>query len=213
MKSQTLATCLLTSLWSTAVHADNLVKNGDFETGEGNAFYETTGWYNLGTGLNQGAPARSDKGEVIAGTYSASVNDRYVTEERKFGPTAHVQKTAHIIRDGDSFSVVYEWRPADEFWQRATDTIRFVLYATSDNKSGGPVVWSSELTSDVYGGNTTNNKQVLQTSEVVNGDAVGQNLFVMFYGVDTRNGGNDSSPHWARVDNIEVEAIGKGETQ
>lgn len=207
MKSPLLITCLLTALCATALPADNLVKNGDFESGTGPEFYTSEGWYNRGTGLNQGGPARSDSGKVIAGLFSASVNDRYVTADEKFGPTAHVQKTDYVIKEGDAFSLNYQWCPADDYWQRATDTIRFVLYATSNDKVGGPVIWSSELTSDFFRGKEGSVMAVDQQTEEVNADAVGANLFVMFYGVDTANGGLDSTPHWARVDDIEVRAI------
>lgn len=213
MKSTIPVTCILATLSVFTAHAQNVVKNGDFETGKGNEFYSTTGWYNRGTGLNQGAPARTDTGSVITGTHSASVNDRYVTDGGKFGPTAHAQKTDHVIKDGDSFVLTYEWRPADEYWQRSTDTIRFVLYATANNKVSGPVVWSSEFTSGFFKGNPNNVMQVSETTEPVNADAVGGNLFVMFYGVDTANGGLDGTPHWARVDNIEVKALNNGSAQ
>jgi hypothetical protein len=211
MKSLILKTCLLTALSSVTVQAENLVRNGDFETGKGNAFFASPPWYNRGTGLNQGTNARSDQGAVITGSSSAIVSDRYVTEGDKLGPSAHVQKTDHTIQEGDSFTVSYEWRPADRFWQRSTDTVRFVLYATANDKLAGPVVWSSELTSEFFEGNITNVTSVFETSSVVSADAAGSHLFVMFYGVDTVNGGTDGTPHFARVDNIEIKAISKGE--
>jgi hypothetical protein len=208
MTTHILKTCLLAALTSTAVHAENLVINGDFEAGTGKEFYKTPPWYNRGAGLNQGDPARSEQA-VIAGSHSAVVNDRYITAEEKFGNIAHVQKTGYTIKEGDSFSLSYEWRPADEHWQRATDTIRFVLYATADNKIGGRVVWSCVLTSDFFKAKHTSLMAVSQTTDVVDSEAVGQLLFVMFYGVDTVNGGTDGTPHFARVDNIEVNAVNK----
>lgn len=192
---------------SLAVQAENLVVNGDFESGTGNEFYATPPWYNCGTGNNQGTPARNDRGAVISGSFSAIINDRYQTAQKKCGPSAFLQKTGYTIEDGDSFSVSYEWRPADEWWQRATDTVRFVLFATANNKPNGHVVWSSELTSDFLKGKPDGVMAVSQTTDVVNSDAAGATLFVMFYGVDTQNGGEDSTPHFARVDNIEIKAI------
>lgn len=212
MKSLFLSACFATFLISIpAQGGENLVKNGDFEDGEGPEFFNTPGWYNRGGGSNQGAPARSDSrtSSVITGSYSASVNDRYITADEKFGPTAHSQKTDYTIQEGDAFSLTYEWRPADEFWQRTNDTIRFVLYATSNDKVAGPVVWSSELTADFFKGKPENVVQVSQNTEPVTPEAVGHNLFVMFYGIDTVNGGLDGTPHWARVDNIQVSVLPK----
>lgn len=206
MKLHILETSLLFAMSSVALQAENLVVNGDFETGAGTAFYQTPPWYNCGTGLNQGAGARIDQG-AITGSYSAPVSDRYITEEKKLGPLAHVQKTKYLIQAGDSFSLSYDWRPADEWWQKATDTVRFVLYATADNKVGGAKVWSSELTSDFFRAQPSGAMSVSATSSVVPPEAVGKILLVMFYGVDTVNGGKDNTPHWARVDNIEVAAI------
>lgn len=207
MKSHILNACLLFALSPVALQAENLVVNGDFETGNGTAFYQTPGWYNCGTGLNQGTSARTDQGGAITGSYSATVSDRYITAESKFGPVTHVQKTNYTIQEGDSFPLSYEWRPADEYWQRAQDTVRFVLFATVNDKVGGAKVWSSELTSDFFKGNPSGVMAVSATSSVVDPEAVGRALFVMFYGVDTVNGGKDNTPHWARVDNIEVAPI------
>jgi hypothetical protein len=208
MKSHILKTCLLLALSPVALQAENLVVNGDFETGNGTAFWQAPGWYNCGTGLNQGTGARTDEGGVIiTGIYSAVVNDRYVTDEAKFGSLAHAQTTKYIIQDGDSFSLSYEWRPADQWWQRSQDTIRFVLFATANDKLGGAKVWSSELTSDFFKDKPSGVMAVSATSSVVDPEAVGRVLFVMFYGVDTVNGGKDNTPHWAVVDNIEVKAV------
>ncbi len=207
MKSHILKSCLLFALSSVTLQAENLVVNGDFETGQGTAFYQTPPWYNAGTGLNQGTSARTDQAGVITGSFSATVSDRYITAESKLGPVAHVQKTKYIIQEGDSFTLSYEWRPADEYWQRATDTVRFVLFATANDKVGGLKVWSSELTSDFFRAKPSAAMAVSATSSVVDPEAVGRSLFVMFYGVDTVNGGTDGTPHWARVDNIEVTPI------
>jgi len=190
----------------TALQAENLIINGDFETGEGNAFYQTPGWYNAGTGSNQGTNARSDEGAVVSGSYSATVIDRYNTSEGKPGPLMYVQKTNYIIEQGDSFALSYEWKPADQYWQRSTDTVRFVLFATGNDNVGGPVVWSSELTSDFTKGGWETVKLVSDTTDVVNSEAVGRTLFVKFYGIDTVDSEN-GNPHWARVDNIEVTAV------
>jgi hypothetical protein len=206
MKSPFRLICLLTALASLTLQAENLVVNGDFETGEGNAFYQTPPWYNGGTGFNQGASARSNDGLVIRDAYSATVNDRHSPADHKPGPVAHIQKTKHIIQDGDSFSLAYEWTPADDYWQRTSDTIRFVLFATENDKMGGPVVWSSELTSDFFKGKPGTPMFVSATTDVVNAEAVGKALFVRFFGVDTVDGLNGST-HWARVDSIEVTAI------
>jgi hypothetical protein len=47
---------------------------------------------------------------------------------------------------------------------------------------------------------------VNQTTEPVNSEALGAVLFLKFYGLDTANS-DSGSPHWARVDNIEVKAV------
>lgn len=205
MKFRFFPICIFAVLASAFAHAENLVDNGDFESGDGTAFFKTPPWYNRGEGLNQGTNARSAEGAVITPAYSASVNDRYQTTAGKFGPIVYAQKTSHIIQAGDSFSLIYEWRPADKHWQKSTDTIRFVLYATENDKLGGPVVWSSELTSDLFKGDFSSVMLVEQKSDVVDEFAVGKALFVMFYGLDTDDS-ETGSTHWARVDNIEIQA-------
>lgn len=208
MKECYLLPLALSALSPVSLFAQNLVVNGDFEDGKGTAFYATTGWYNRGAGLNQGTTARIDKGVVIAGSFSATVSDRYNSVEGKFGPVVHAQKTTHTIKAGNTFTLTYDWRPVDSFWQTGRDTVRFVLYATFDNRMGGPVVWSSELTSDFYRGDITLGKNVSAISSVVNPEAVGKALFVMFYGLDTVDG-VEGSTHYARVDNIVVEVSKK----
>jgi len=205
MKTRLLKTSILLFLSCAALQADNLVTNGDFETGDGKAFYQTTGWYNQGVGFNQGTGARSDKGTVISGSYSATVHDRYNKSLEKFGAVAHVQKTQHTIEEGDSFSLSYEWRPADDYWQRSTDTIRFILFATADDKLSGPIVWSAEFNSPFFRGKITTPMGVSETTEVVTPDAVGKKLFICFHGLDTVNS-ETGSTHFASVDNIEVSA-------
>lgn len=204
MQARYLIPLALAALSSLPLHAQNLVVNGDFENGQGTAFYATPPWYNGGAGLNQGTGARSDKGPVITGSFSAIVSDRYNAVEGKFGSLAHTQKTTHTIKAGDSFTLSYDWRPADKNWQTNRDTVRFVLYATFDNRMGGPVVWTFEHTSEFYRGNIEMGKDVFAISSVVTKEAVGKNLFILFHGMDTVDG-VEGSIHWARVDNIVVE--------
>ena len=206
MKPHILNLCLAAALSSVTLHAQNLVTNGDFESGSGTAFYQTPPWYNCGAGFNQGANARSDKGAVITGDYSAAVIDRYNTTENKGGPVCYVQKTNYKIEKGDSFALSYSWRPADKYWQASKDTVRFVLFATANDKVGGSVIWSSELTSDFYTGKAGAPMAVTATTDVVNDEAVGAVLFVKFYGIDTGDS-ESGEPHWALVDNIEVSAV------
>lgn len=210
MKSSLLKICALIALSSVAAQAEepkNLVENGDFETGTGKAFYETPPWYNWGKGLNQGTSARLDESAVIDGSFSASVNDRCSVAEGKY--TANVcfnQKTKYIIRQGDSFSFSYYWFPADTYWQTSRDTIRFVLFATADDKMSGPVVWSSEHLSDFFKGSIRSAMAVRQTSSVVTPEAVGKVLFVQFHGLDTVDG-ETGNWHYARVDNVVVSVL------
>jgi hypothetical protein len=208
MQTRYLISLALSSLSSASLFAQNLVVNGDFEDGTGTAFYATTGWYNCGVGLKQGTTARTDKGAVITGFFSATINDRYNSVEGKFGPVVHSQKTKYVIKAGDSFTLTYDWRPADSYWQTGRDTVRFVLYATSDDRMAGPVVWSSEHTSDLYRGSIDLGKNVFAISSVVKTEAVGKALFINFYGVDTVDG-VEGSHHYARVDNIVVEVSKK----
>lgn len=216
MKTHPLTTSLLIILTTIAVHAgkpeDNLVVNGDFESGEKPAFYGTMPWYNCGTGLNQGTNARSSEGTVISGAFSAIVNDRYNIADAKFGPIAHTQKTKHTIEEGDSFSLSYQWLPADRFWQTTRDTVRFVLYATDNDKIGGTKVWTAEFNAGFFRGTIGAPMSVQETTDVVNEEAVGKTLFVQFYGLDTVDG-ETGSPHFARVDDIVVTVQSKGKSR
>lgn len=203
MKTLLLTTCALAALPYVSGQSENLVINGDFEAGKGTTFYSTPPWYNRGKGFNQGANARSHTDTVIAGSYSATINDRYDSAGSVFGPLAHSQNTGYIIKEGDVFSLSYDWRPVNEYWQINRDTVRFVLYATADDKPGGPVVWSSVHTSDFFKNSVRIAKSVMQTSSVVGSAAVGRKLIINFYGLDTVDGVN-GNPHYARVDNIAV---------
>lgn len=208
MKTTLLLACALalSALPLSAVEPENLVENGDFQTGNGNQFYAITGWYNCGTGLNQGASARTDTGPGLPGEFSATINDRFDSANNKFGPTAHSQRTKHVIQAGDAFSLSYDWRPADEFWQKRRDIVRFVLFATEDNNLSGPRVWSETLDSDFFFGRHTEIKFVSQETKVVPAAAVGKRLFILFHGLDTEDG-TTGNTHYARVDNIKVSLL------
>jgi hypothetical protein len=198
-----LAACALYALPLSTAQAQNLVLNGDFQTGKSEAFHSTPGWYNRGTGLNQGTNARTELGSPGLGAFAATINDRYDAAQGKFGPLAHFQKTGHTIQAGDAFKLSYQWRPFDDFWQKSRDTVRFVLYATQDDRGGSPVVWSATFDSDFFTGSIISMKDVTQTTEVVSLAAVGKKLLICFFGLDTVDGVNGSS-HFARVDNIVI---------
>ncbi|MCU0793432.1 MAG: hypothetical protein MUE42_11430 [Opitutaceae bacterium] len=193
----------LSALSASAAEPQNLIVNGDFQTGKTPAFHSTPPWYNRGTGLNQGSSARKDA--AGPGVFVAIVNDRYDAAAAKFGPVAHTQKTAYVIQAGDRFNLAYEWSPADIYWQKGRDTLRFVLYATADDKIGSPVVWSSVHTADFFTGNIEMMKYATFQTEPVNEAAVGKKLILCFHGMDTVDG-TTGNTHFARVDNIVVTA-------
>jgi hypothetical protein len=202
--------CILNLLFCVSLQAEseNLVVNGDFESGKEDAFWSCQPWYNIGKGNNQGAGARTKNGLPISGSYSAPVNDGYDPTEDKYSGLAHSQKTTHTIKEGDSYTLAYDWYPGNDYWQRTTDTIRFVLFATSNDAVGGPRVWSSELTSEFFDGAIHHVKGVVQTTTVVNAEAVGKKLFIVFYGVD-KNFTKEGNRHWAMVDNIVLKVAEK----
>jgi hypothetical protein len=205
MKLYIFAACALITSPLFAAESQNLIRNGDFEAGKDTRFYATPPWYNRGAGLNQGANARSDRNVITRGQYSAVVNDRYDSTKPAFGGLAHSQNTDYIIQEGDVFFLSYDLHPVDSYWQAKRDSVRFVLYATSDNKLGGPMVWSSVLTSDFFSGSISIPKAVVQQTESINPAAVGRKLFLVFHGLDTVDG-TAGSTHYARVDNIAVTA-------
>jgi hypothetical protein len=203
MKKSLLVITVLSALPLLGAEPENIVVNGDFQTGTGNFFYETPGWYNRGAGAGQGYNARAKMGPSELGAYAATINDRYDAATGKLGTTAHFQKTAHVIREGDSFTLSYQWRPFDDFWQKSRDTVRFVLSATEDDTLGSPVVWSVTLNSDFFTGSIISMKDVTHTTGVVPAAAVGKKLMICFFGVDTEDGGTGKT-HFARVDNIVI---------
>lgn len=205
MKTPFVAACLASASFLSGAEPQNLIQNGDFQSGAGVAFHSTPPWYNRGTGLNQAVNARVDLG---GGAYAATINDRYDAAAGKFGPTAHTQRTNHVIQAGDVFTLCYDWRPLDEYWQKRRDTVRFVLYATADDTIGGREVWSVSLTSDFFLGDIKVFKSVTQETAVVGAAAVGKKLMVTFHGLDTEDGVG-GKPHYARVDNIVLTAGGK----
>lgn len=203
MKKSILCLCALSALPSWAAQSANLVANGDFETGTANFFWGTPGWYNMGKGKRQDVNARSDKAPIIAGRYSVGVNDRYDAANKELGSVAHSQITKHIIQPGDVFTLSYDWQPLDQFWQTGRDTVRFTVFATSDDTLGGKIVWSVDLDSDFYRQPLGTVKSVVQELPRVPEAAVGRKLMFMFHGMDTVDGVNGNT-HFARVDNVSI---------
>lgn len=200
MKAPLCAAIVLASLRLGADTPQNLVTNGDFESGANVSFWGTPGWYNLGKGLNQGTGARSEK-NVIAGAYSAGVSDRYDAAKKEFTGLAHSQITTHIIQPGDTYTLSFDWRPVDDYWQRNRDTVRFIVYATDDDTLRGQVVWSAVVTSDFFRQPLGTVKTVVDELPVVGAAAHGKKLLLTFHGIDTVDGVS-GSPHFAKVDNI-----------
>jgi hypothetical protein len=203
MKNVFLCICALSTIPVWATQSANLVNNGDFETGTANFFWGTPGWYNMGKGKKQDLNARSERPPIIAGRYSVGVNDRYDAGSKEHSALAHSQITKHIIQPGDVFTLSYDWFPLDQFWQNARDTVRFTLFATSDDTLGGKVVWSVELDSDFYRQALGTVKSVVQELPVVPEIAVGRKLMFMFHGIDTVDGVNGNT-HFAKVDNVSI---------
>lgn len=205
--------CLALMSPLATAQAVNLIENGTFEAGPGQAsavqFISTPGWYNWGQGLNQRANARSDANPLPGSRYSAVINDRYNFEagpslfsRAQFGPLVHTQKTGHVIRAGESFQVSYEWAGAYR-WNLTRNEVRFVLFATNTDTLGGEVVWSEVFDSGVHAGREGAWKKVSHTGRVVNPAAVGRTLFVAFFGVQDGTS-LSAQPGFARVDNLEV---------
>jgi hypothetical protein len=203
MKKLLICLCTLSALPVWAAQSANLVSNGDFETGTANFFWGTPGWYNMGKGKKQDVNGRSDKSTIIAGNYSAGVNDRYDAASKERSSVVHSQVTRHIIQPGDVFTLSYDWQPLDQFWQTARDTIRFTLFATSDDTLGGKVVWSVDLDSDFFRQSPGTVKAVVHELSPVPDAAVGRKLMLAFHGLDTVDGVNGNT-HYARVDNVSI---------
>jgi hypothetical protein len=191
-----------------AAPVENLVTNGNFEAGKGLEFYNTTGWYNCGRGTRQDLKARTDSDVLMYGIYAATVNDRYDAANKQYDLIAFSQRTGHSVKEGEVFTLNYVWRPFETYWQMSRDTIRFVLFATSDDKMYGPVVWSSTHDSDFFIGSPDVVKVVSQKTSPVTAAAAGKRLFVIFHGIDTVDG-VEGATHFARVDNIVITVNGK----
>lgn len=208
MKFLLFCSLLGAALPLASLSAQNIVTNGDFETGTGTAFNVTPPWYNRGVGLNQTSAARSNNNNLGASTFNAVINDRYDTVTPAFGTVAHSQNTGYTIQSGDYFAVSYDWRDAAD-WQQARDFVRVVLFATTNNALGGPIAWSVTLDSPLSTLVTTWESVSTQTT-VVNEAAVGRPLFINFFGVD--NGGLSATTGFARVDNVTVMPIPEPQT-
>lgn len=200
-----LSVCLL-----PAFAGATIITNGDFEIGGGTDFDTTADWFNRGSG-GQTATARADNLNLTGSNFNAVINDRYNDFDAggpfvsaEFGSVVHSQNTGYAIQAEDFFEVRYDWRDALDWQPR--DIVRVVLFATENNTLGGSIVWSSILDSDqreLVG----EWEPVFQTSSVVASEAVGQTLFVNFFGVDTRAEGAAGPTGFARFDNLEVTAI------
>lgn len=199
------------SLALASLNAQNLVSNGGFETVTGSTpytFAELADWSNLGTGAATTGAAQVAT-PSMTGVNLGLVDNTYNRDGSSFGFRAHVQDTGYVIASGDSFNVSYDWRPssANGSWG-PSDELRFILYATSDNTALGTQVWIEIFDS---GTQTTLNTEysVSDTSEIVTSGAVGQNLFVNFYGlrktgsVPTTGG----TAGYAGIDEISVSVV------
>lgn len=175
-----------------------VVINGDFETGSNLTFEGTPNWYNRGLG-GQEADARSGSLNLAGSSFNAVISDAYDTANNTFGGLAHSQKTNYQILEGDYFQLTYQWRDAFN-WQENRDVVRFVLFATDNDTLAGNVAWTTTLDAP-FSTQATTWESVSHASDVVNSNAVGQILFVNFYGVDTVG---PSDTGFARVDNIVV---------
>ena len=205
-----LSVCLLPAFAGATI----ITTNGDFEagsaTGDNVNFENTPNWTNRGT-EGDTAVARRNNLNLGDSTYNAVINDRYNDFDAggpfvsaEFGSVVHSQNTGYAIQAEDFFEVRYDWRDAFDWQPR--DIVRVVLFATDNNTLGGSIVWSSILDSDqrqVVG----EWEPVFQTSSVVASEAVGQTLFVNFFGVDTGAEGAAGPTGFARVNNLEVTAI------
>lgn len=186
-------------LLTSSINANNLVENGDFETGGGSGasrdFNVTANWYNRGG--KQEATARRSDHNPAGSQFNALITDRAGVG------TLHSQKTGYVIRAGDTFEVTFDSYCSPASWHER-DIIRLVLFATENDRLAGEVVWEHnfEKLTDVLGVWET----VHGVSQKVEPPAVGKRLFVNFYGVDPK-GNVDRSTSYARVDNIVLKVL------
>lgn len=205
----------LSSLALTPSFAQNLVTNGDFESGGGSgterSFDVTSNWFNRGTGDQETQVARRELASPLTGSFIGQINDRYNVvdatgdfDSSAFGAVTHSQKTSYTIQSGDSFSFSYDWQ--DRFnWNDGLDEVRLVLFSTDTNTLAGNVVWSSIHDS---GTSTVNNafQEASGTSSTVAASAVGQDLFLNVFGFQN-NGNLSANSGFAGIDNLSVSVV------
>ena len=194
-------------------YGQNLFLNPGFEDGTGSGatrdFNNTSNFFNRGNSNDQTQAARRESTDT-GSSFVGQVNDRYnvITaisdfDSAAFGTVVHSQNTGHTISANEYFNLSYEWQDAFN-WNDGLDEIRFVLFATDNNSLNGNIVWSSILDSGTSTLDSTY-EDVLQSSSVVDGAAVGQTLFVNFFGFQN-NGVLSASTGFARLDNVSIEA-------
>jgi hypothetical protein len=210
MRNKLITLVVISGLSVATLNAQELLDNGGFEDGTGSGttrnFDVTSNWYNRGTSDQTQTARREETG--TGSLFVGQINDRYdVTtatsdfDSAALGTITHSQKTSYIIEAGDAFDFSYEWQ--DNFnWNDGFDEVRLVVFATDDDTLGGSILWSS-IADSGYSTAGATYETVTGTTSVVAAAAIGQSLFVNFYGVQTSSG-LSANTGFARIDNLSV---------
>lgn len=170
-----------------AALVQNVVVNGDFETGTDTTFALTTPWYNTATGLDQNVAVRGNS-QFNSGAYSGTLVDS--------GARISNQKTSHVIASGDTLVTRFAWRELSDW--AATDKINVRLFYTSDNTLAGTQTIITTITDTKSAGATW--KLFYSNPVVVPAGAVGKNLFVELKGENVAG----TLPGFCSIDDLVV---------
>jgi hypothetical protein len=156
-------------------------------------FSRTPGWFNRAeNGKRQDITARSRKDNQGDSVYTASINDNRTPY------SIFSQRTNHPIKAGEVYRVSLEWRPS--FKWRAGDVLRVTVFATSNDKLGGEVVWQDSVDFETADRELWN--KVEHAFQAAPAAAEGKLLYFNFQGVGNFDGIDKREVGFARVDNI-----------
>lgn len=174
------------------------LRNGDFnddtDPTDQRDFAATPFWENV-AGAQTFVAARTNLPN-LSGTRNAQISQATTQ--------LTAQSTGHILAEGDSFSVSYEWRDAFN-WNDATDKVNIILFVTTDDLIASERTIIGSTASPL---STLNNTYEPVTSEdffIADNTYVGKTVFV---GIDTLSGANSG---FCRLDDFQL-SVGTPET-
>ena len=167
------------------------LRNGDFnedtDPTDQRTFADTPFWENI-AGPQTGISARTNLTN-LSGSRNAQVSQ---------APNhLSAQSTGHILAEGDSFSVSYEWRDAFQ-WIDATDKVNIILFVTTDDLISSERTIIGSTASPLSTLDNTYEPVIANDFFIADDTYVGKTVFV---GIDTLSPGTSG---FCRLDDFQL---------